>query len=243
MTALTQTHTRASQGLRILNVVRMQFVNKQTFVWVPLMILGGAFVLSLLIFAMIPYDGPKVGGGSQAPLWYFLIIGVQSLTLTFPFSQAMSITRREFFFGTMLTAAVASLMLAVIFVVGGLVEEATNGWGLNGYFFFSTIPGLWESGPWAAMFVYFAVAMLFFVTGFWAATIYRRFGTMGITLVLVAVGLVLVGLFWLAGRLDAWAAIGVWLAEQGPVGLTSWALLYGAVLAVVSFLLLRRTTT
>ena len=41
---------------RTLNVIRMQFVNRQTYVWMPLIILGGSFVLSFLIFAIIPTD-------------------------------------------------------------------------------------------------------------------------------------------------------------------------------------------
>ena len=101
----THPRRRSTPMSRTLNVVRMQFVNRQTYIWVPLLVLVGAFVLSLMIFAMIPDDGVKVGGGSQAPLWYFLVVGVQSLTLTFPFSQAMSVTRREFYLGTLLTAA------------------------------------------------------------------------------------------------------------------------------------------
>ena len=57
---------------------------------------------------------------------------------------------------------------------------------------------------------------------------------------LVALGLVFVGLLWLAGRLDAWAQIGQWLAAQGALGLTLWGALLGVVLAGASFLTLRR---
>lgn len=225
---------------RTVNVVRMQFVNKMTYIWVPLIVLVGAFVLSLLVFALIPGDGVKVGGGTQAPLWYFLVVGVQSLTLTFPFSQAMSVTRREFYLGTLLAATVTASMLAVIYVLGGFVEQATGGWGMNGYFFY--LDGLWVAGPIGALFSFFVIAMLFFVTGFWAATIYKRFGSLWLTVVLVALGLVLVGLLWLAGRLDAWVQIGAWLAAQGTMGLVTWGALAGIVLAGISFLTLRRAT-
>lgn len=225
---------------RTINVVRMQFVNKQTYIWVPLLVLGGAFVLSLLVFALIPYDGPKVGGGSQAPLWYFLVVGVQSLTLTFPFSQAMSVTRREFFQGTLLAASVTSAMLAAIFVVGGFIEQATGGWGINGYFFY--LDAMWAGGPLAALLIYFIVAMLFFITGFWTATIYKRFGAFWLTAILVALGLVLVGVFWLIGQLNAWGSVFEWFGAQGALGTSLWGLVYGAVVAVVSFLILRRAT-
>ncbi|MDN3495025.1 hypothetical protein QL996_03720 [Planococcus sp. APC 4015] len=225
---------------RTINVVRMQFVNKQTYVWVPLIVLVGAFVLSLMVFALIPYDGVKVGGGTQAPLWYFLWVGVQSLTMTFPFSQAMSVTRREFYLGTMLTAVITSAMLAIIFVIGGLIEEATGGWGMNGYFFY--LEWIWASGPAAAGFVYFIIAMMFFTVGFWAATIFKRFGSLWLTIVLVGLGFVFVGLLWLVGRLDAWGRVFTWFGEQGALGLSLWGIILVAVLAAASFLTLRRAT-
>lgn len=225
---------------RTLNVVRMQFVNKQTFIWVPLIVLVGAFLLSLMIYAMIPTDAVKVGGGSGAPLWYFMVVGVQALTLTFPFSQAMSVTRREFFLGTLLAALVTAVMLAIIFVIGGFVEQATHGWGMNGYFFY--FDWIWAAGPLAAFFIYFAVAMLFFVVGFWAATIYKRFGALWLTIVLVGIGFLLVGLMWVTGFADAWVQVFTWFAETGALGLALWGVLLGAVLAAISFVILRRAT-
>lgn len=223
---------------RTLNVVRMQFVNRQTFIWIPLLVLAGAFVLSLAVYAMIPTDAPKIGGGSQAPLWYFMVVGIYALTLTFPFSQAMSVTRREYFIGTLLTAVITAAGLALIFVIGGLIEEATNGWGVNGWFFY--LDWIWASGPAGAFFVYFAIAMLFFMVGFWAAVIYKRFGTLWITVVLVAIGFLLVGLLWIIIALDAWVPLFTAIAEAGAVGLALWGVLLAAVLGAISFALLRR---
>lgn len=223
---------------RTLNVVRLQLVNRMTYIWIPLIILSGSLVLTLLIFSMLPADGAKYGGGSQAPLWYFMIVGIQALTLTFPFSQAMSVTRREFFLGTLLTAALTAAILSSIFLVGGLIEQATSGYGMNGYFFY--IDWLWAPGWWAALLGYFAIAMFMFVIGFWAATIYKRWGSLAITLVLVGLGALLVAGLWLIGRLDAWGTVFGWIADQGTLGMTLWAVLLIAVLAGTSFLTLRR---
>ena len=226
---------------RTLSVVRMQLINKQTYIWIPLIILAGAFAIALAVYAILwgsGIDGPKYGGGAQAPLWYFLAVGVQALTLTFPFSQAMSVTRREFYLGTLLTAAVTSAILAGIAVVGGLVEIATDGWGVNGWFF--GLPWIWESGAIGAFLFNFVVAMLFFVVGFWAATIYKRFGGTWLTIVLVGVGVALVLLLWVVARLDAWTEVFTWFATQGVVGLSAWGLVLGAVLAASAFLTLRR---
>lgn len=223
---------------RTLNVVRMQLVNRMTYIWIPLIILAGSFLLSLLIWSMIPPGGTKYSGGSQAPLWYFFAVGIQALTLTFPFSQAMSVTRRAFFLGTLTTAALTSAILAAVFVVGGALELATHGWGMNGYFFY--IEWIWGAGPAGAALFFFMVAMLFFLMGFWGATIFKRFGAIGLTLVLVAIGLLLVGSIWLVGRIDAWGAVGAWLATQSAVSFALWGLVLTAVLAVISYGTMRR---
>lgn len=227
---------------RTWNVVRMQLVNRQTYLWVPVIVLAGSLIITLAIYGIIASagaEGPMYGGGAQAPLWYFAVVGAQALTLTFPFSQAMSVTRREFYLGTVLTAALTSLLLAVVFVLGGLLEEATNGWGMNGYFFY--LPWIWNAGPAAAGLFFFALAMLFFVIGFWGATIFKRWGTAVLTTVILAIALLLVGVLWLIGRLDAWMQVGMWLDTSGALDLTLWGLLLIVVLMGSSYLTLRRT--
>src|SRR5690606_7148700 len=129
---------------RTLNVVRLQLINKNTFIWTPLIVLAGATVLSVLIYAIIPTDEPKYGGGGQAPLWIFFAVGMSAMTLTFPFSQAISITRREFFVGTMLAAVLGSAFMGALFLIGGGIELLTNGWGLNGWMFY--LPDVWAAG-------------------------------------------------------------------------------------------------
>lgn len=226
---------------RTLNVVRLQFVNSQTFVWVPALVLAGAWVLTLLIYWIIHSAGGvdvKIGGGSQAPLWYFLVIGVQAMTLTFPFSQAMSLTRREFYLGSLAAAAVSGLGMSLIFVLLGLAEQATNGYGLNGYFAY--LDWVWEAGPLAAGLTYFVSTMLFFIIGFWFATVFKRFGTAKLVIVMLAIGLALVGLIALVSLRQAWPEVGAWIVETGSLGLTMWALLLSALLAVGSYLTLRR---
>jgi hypothetical protein len=226
---------------RTLNVVRMQLINRQTYLWVPLLVLGGSFAISLAIYAILSSAGidvPKYGGGMQAPLWYFLAVGIQALTLTFPFSQAMSVTRREFFLGTLLTAALSSAVQAVIVVIGGLLEQATTGFGLNGYFFY--LPWMWEAGPLGAGVVFFTAAMLIFLIGFAAATIYKRFGALAVTAVLVGAGVVLVAIAWGVTATQSW--VGVWEAilALGALGLALWGLVATAALAASSFFALRR---
>lgn len=229
---------------RTLNVVRMQFINKETFVWVPLIVLAGSFAVSLAIYGIIRgatgTTDPMFGGGSQAPLWSFLVVGVQAMTLTFPFSQAMSLTRREFYTGTLVAATICSAMLALVFVGGGLLEQATDGWGFNAHFFW--LPWIWESGALGAGFFFFSMAMFFFVIGFWSATVFKRFGAAWLTVCLVVVALLAVAGAFVVTRMRAWTQVFRWLGDQGVVTLTAWGLGLTAVLAVASFLTLRRAT-
>ena len=230
---------------RIFSVVRMQFVNTQTYLWIPLMVLGGAFVISLAIWGIVTQatNGVEITlytGGAQAPMWYFLVVGVQALTLAFPFSQAMSVTRREFYLGTLLTAAITSAGLAVIYVVMGIVEIATGGWGMNASFF--ALQPLWDSAsPLLMGLFFFVLSLLFFVIGFWAASLYKRFGATWLTIILVGLGLLMVGAVWIITRANAWAQLGTWFGSLGVGGTTLLMAVIGAALALIAFPTLRRT--
>lgn len=225
---------------RTLNVVRLQLINTNTFIWVPLIVLASAVAMSVAIYAMIPTEGPKYGGGGQAPLWVFFAVGLSAMNLTFPFSQAISITRREFFLGTMLTAVLGSAFMGVLFLIGGGIETLTGGYGINGWVFY--LPWVWEGGPLGAFTVYFTLALFFFVVGFTGATVYKRWGAVVVTVASVGIGLVLVGLIFMVTRLELWGQVGPAIVQGGAVGIALWGLVVVAVLMVASFLTFRRTT-
>jgi len=225
---------------RTLNVVRLQLINRATFIWVPLIVLAAATVMSVLIYALIPVSTPKYGGGGQAPLWVFFAVGMSAMTLTFPFSQAISITRREFFLGTMLAAVMGSAFMGVLFLIGAGIESLTNGWGVNGFVFL--LPWLWEAGPLGAFVVYFTLALFFFIVGFTGATIYKRWGAVTVASVGVAVGLLLVAGVFLVTRFELWGQVGSTIDALGAVGLALWGLVGVVVLAGLSFLAFRRAT-
>ncbi|SCY61025.1 hypothetical protein SAMN05216488_2535 [Microbacterium sp. LKL04] len=226
---------------RTLNVVRMQLVNRSTFIWVPLIVLGGTVAISLAIFWLLAGNVESTtmfGGGAQAPLWYFLAVGIQALTLSFPFAQAMSVTRREFYLGTLLTAALTSVGLAVLFVVGGLIESLTRGWGMNAYMF--RLTWIWSQGPLVAGLFFAVVAMLFFVVGFFFANVYKRWGNLVLTVLLIALALVFIVILWIIGRADAWGPVFAWFGSLTPIALTGAFVLVIAALAAISYGSLRR---
>ncbi|WP_341267829.1 hypothetical protein [Gordonia malaquae] len=235
--------TTATATLRTGKVIRMQLINKQTFVWMPLLILGASFVITMLVYGTIAFSvndrtEPMYGGGSQAPLWYFLVVGVQALSFTFPFSQALSISRREFFIGTFATACITSLTLTAAFIVGGGIERATDGWGFDAYFFY--LPWIWDSGPIAAMILYFTIAMLAFTIGFWASTLYKRFGLVWLIATGIGIALAILVAAFAISFADEWPAVGRWLADLRPLEAAGLIVAIDAVLAGLSYVTIRR---
>lgn len=224
---------------RVLDVVRMHLLVRLTFVTLPLIILVGAFSLSLAVFALIPSDGVKVAGSGQAPLWYFLSVGVMAQTRTFPFSQAMSITRRDFFLGTMLTGLLTSGTLAALFVVLGLIEKATDGWGMNGQMYF--LDDFGGGNVVVAFLAYLVIAMLAFTTGLAFATVYKRFKVLGLWAAIGGLVVLLLVTVFALTETDSWAPVGDFLTTAGPLMLAGLGVVVIGVVGSAAYLILRRT--
>lgn len=216
---------------RIIKVIHMQLVNKQTFVWIPLIVLAAALVFSFVVFgvlrATVVPEGPITGGGVQAPLWYLLAVGITATSYTFPFSQALSITRRDFYFGTLLAGAGAAALTSLVIVLGSWIESLTEGFGMNAYFF--RVAWISDSGPVVTFLFWFVAGVLLFSLGFWLTTVYKRFGALGLILTLVAIVAVLLLAFASVAWANGWASLYNW-------GLTTGALSITAVLTVVTVL-------
>ena len=222
-------------------VVRLQLVNRWTFIGVPLMVLGGSLLIVILLGLVIPNDGVMITGAAQAPLWYFIVVGVQALSLTFPFSQAMSVTRRDYFLGTLATFVLFSLAFGVVFLVLALIEQATNGWGVDTLVF--AIPWLLNAGWLAMILSVAALAIVMFLIGLWMATIYKRWGTVVIVAISLGLGLVMVGVIALITYFQWWQAVLTWVVGQTPMSMAGWLLVLIVALSAGSFLTLRKVTT
>ncbi|MCC3267222.1 hypothetical protein [Arthrobacter gengyunqii] len=226
---------------RPLAVARMQLLNKWIYLGIPAIILVSSTLIAVAILAVIPdTGGTRMALSGQAVMWYFLGIGVQALTLTFPFSQAMSVSRRSFYIGTLGLFAVMALGLGVLYWLLGLVEKATNGWGVNGAIF--AIPWIVQSAWYTQILLYFALSTLLFMFGFWFATVYKRWRTTGLLVALIGFAVILLGAVASATWTDSWAAVGAWFVQLTPLALTGWLLLGGVVLAAGSYGTLRRAT-
>lgn len=228
---------------RILKVARMQLINKATFIGIPLLILSGSFLFTLAIWWLVRRNGAEgimYGGGAQAPMWYFLALGIQALTLTFPFSMAMSISRRTFYLGTVALFAVCALALSVFYYLMGLVETATGGWGMDGRFF--ALQWIAENNWFIQIMFYFVLMVLLFMVGFLIATIYMRWRTIGMVAFFIALGVLLLGAIALLTFNSFWDEFWGWALTWTAAGVTLWGGAAALLMAGGSYLTLRKAT-
>jgi hypothetical protein len=217
----------------------MQMLNRWQFVGIPLLVLSTALAFVIVIGALlVPGSKPFYTGAGQAALWCFVIGGVQSLTLTFPFSQGLSITRRAYFIGTTGVFALLTLGLAILFYLLGLVENATDGWFVHGYVF--ALPWVTSQSWYGTMALVWAIGYLLFISGFWLATLYKRWAINGALVAGVGIALIFLIIAAVITFTHNWAAFGQWAMQQTPLSLAGGILVAIAVLVGVSFLTLRR---
>ncbi|PQZ97084.1 hypothetical protein CQ010_18080 [Arthrobacter sp. MYb211] len=228
---------------RVIKVVRMQLINKWVFIGLPLLILGCSFIFSLAIFWIVREagaEGAVYGGGAQAPMWYFLALGIQALTLTFPFSQAMSVSRRSFYLGTVLLFSACALALSIFYYLMGLVEKATGGWWLDSRFF--ALEWIADNNAAVQVGFYFVLMVLLFMIGFLIATIYMRWKTTGMVVFFIGLGVVLLGVAALMTFSDFWDNFWSWALTWTAAGVTLWGGAVAVVMAGGSYLTLRKAT-
>lgn len=235
----------------IWNVVRLHLVNRMTYLWLPWIILGSAFAVSLSIWAIMRSVGvtdgvdgtsntPQISGALLSILVYLMVAAVMAINLTFPFALGFSVTRRDFYAGTALTFVLISAANAVPLTVLAAIEQATDGWGLRGLLF--TAP--WVGGGNAAehWIGFFTLQLLFCFVGAAIATIYMRWRVNGMVVFWIVGSLALVGAFAFVVYTNSWAAIGTWFVTTGTTGAAVWSLLVTALAGLAGFAILRRAT-
>ena len=252
MTAITNTNVTSGLWNRVSAVVKLQFVNPVTVLWMPWAILLTIFLANVAVWALIMaglqegVDRAKVAEGFQ---WsgastfifvYMMVVAVQSINATFPFAQGLSVTRRDYVIG----ASLSFVGLAVIFATGlailAAIEEATGGWGLGGRMFTAIYFG---DGTWyERYFIFFALLLFFFFVGSAIAAVHVRWKAIGVTLFFVALGFALIGVAAILTFANGWEAFGGWLVGNGWVGNYAWSLVITAVAAVATYLVLRKAT-
>jgi hypothetical protein len=227
-------------------------VSPLTFVGIPLLVLGLAWIISGAIFAVLGWtvsgadsedlqQGARYSWAVLSPLWYLVTAGVLGFAGNFPFALGMGSTRRDFHLGTSLLFVLLSAALSALTTALAFLERATSGWWFNNWMFNS----LWIGTDTVLVdfLGLFVLHLLVLFMGAAGATLWMRWRALGVIGFLVSVALVLVaGLAVIGFSPGSWNGFFVWVSSVGLSGLFGLLLIPVAVLFLVSFIMIRFAT-
>lgn len=242
---------RAAGTSRVLANARLIVANPWTTLTLPWIILGVIFVANWCIWWLIARNaGPGViENATQGMAWsgagfylfvYMMVVAIQAVNSSFPLALGWGSTRRDFSLGAALVWVGLSLVYATGFTVLGVIEEATNGWGLGGVMFTAIYFG---DGPWFVRFlVCIGLLLFFFFVGSALAAAYVRWKANGLYVFFALLGLFLIGAAAVLTLTGNWPWLWGGIADLGVTGLVAWSLPVSAIAGLIGWVLLRRAT-
>ncbi|MFW7414229.1 ABC transporter permease [Demequina sp. SO4-18] len=248
--ALAPAPSGASAPARIWDVVRLHVANPWNTLVVPWVITFAIFGLNLAIWLMVASaaggvenlepDAFAYNGGISWLAVFMMVVAVQAMNLTFKFALGFSVTRRDYYLGSVLYFVLLSLLYATGVTAIAAVERATDGWGLGAAFFAPWgLPGEPIATIW---FLYLMVLLLFFFLGAAVATVWVRWGPNGLYAFFIGLAALVVGAGWFVTTTDSWPAVGEFFTSRSLVELAAWTLPLSIACGVVGHLFLRRST-
>ena len=132
----------------LMKVARFHFqVDRITTFYVAWGVLVFDFLVNLVIAAQIsPTASKPFYTGALASIYVILsIVGAVTIVRTLPLGLVLGISRRSFYGGTVLLAAVLAVVYGLALTLLYVFEQASDGWGLRMHFF--RVPYLF-AGPW-----------------------------------------------------------------------------------------------
>lgn len=236
-------------AVRLLNVIRLYAANPFTVVLLPFIILIGILAVNIVIWVIIniaagPTGMPQAENGLQYsgagfyPFVYFLIVAVQSISITFSIALGYGTTRRNFYLGTVITFVLLAAVFAALMAGLGLIEAATGGWGLGGHMFTSIYFG---QNAWTRLLVFFFGLLFALFTGSGFAAVWVRWKATGLVIAFGLLAVLVLGSIALLTFTSNWGLVGNVL-DAGPLGFTAWLLVPAGLSAIAGYFILRRAT-
>jgi hypothetical protein len=232
-------------------IVRLHAVNPSVFFGIPSIILGGAWVITMLITIIFAsgsgqsasaddLEGMRYSWAVLSPQWYLVAVGVQAIGLTFSFALGFGATRRDFWLGTSLMFLLVSVVFATAIATLVQVEIATGGWGLGAHMF----DALWygQTNWLVDFYTTFALQLLVLFIGASVTTVYMRWRMRGMIVLMFASAAVVIGTVATITLINAWPTVFGWLGGLGIVGAFTVVLGFAALFAVLGYVVIRRAT-
>ncbi|GAA2026764.1 hypothetical protein GCM10009720_03070 [Yaniella flava] len=249
----TTTHspqTKRSSFARLPAAFRLQFAVPWTFIWLPMAIFVIAWGLGVGIMALIdsqmteriPAEEPiNATGSAQAVIWYLAFMAAYTASHTFPFSVALSYSRRVYLIGTYLTFATVAVGYGLFAMLFYWIERVTDGLGRHMYIFGA--PFVDDVGGMLGVGAFGAVMVLFFMCfGFFWAILYRRVSIPILWTVIIGVIALILGVVALVTINEWWPNVGLWFVDQTAFTLAGWGFLATVLLGGLNYWLIRKAT-
>jgi len=231
----------------LVRVGRFSLADWPEFVTLPWLAQGLVFALDLAVFAASPqvtrpagHSGMKYAGALATIYIVFAIVAARSISKRLPFALALGVSRRSFYAGTALMAAVLAVADGLVLTLLQPIEAATGGWGIHLHFF--RVPFLLE-GPWYQTWLTSFVGLaLMFVYGMWCGLIYQRWNIFGVLTFAAIQMLALTAGLAIAFRDNSWHRVGHFFTTLTIGGLTGALAVIAVALLAGGYVTIRRVT-
>lgn len=226
---------------RVLQAARLHLVNPLVSLGIPWLVVSISFAINVAVWHLTPAgeDDGGFSGGVLALYITVLVVYVQSVTHLLPFAMGLSVSRRTFYLGTALFAAVQALYYGVAIAVLVAVENATDGWGADLSYW---APGLFEVDNFFLQILSSGAPMLAFIAvGVGMGVVHQRYGQAGIWGLIIGTMVFFGGLSILITWQEAWGSVGDWFGDQSVATLTiGLPAVLALAIALISFPGIRR---
>ena len=255
MTAVTEDAvTPTASRIRmpdIWRIVRLHCIKPSVFFGVPLLILGGAWVITLIVTGLIAagtgeavtFDasvGQRYSWAVISPQWYLVVVGVQAIAYTFSFALGFGSTRRNYWLGTALMFTLTSAVFALLIACLVQIEKATSGWFIGAHMFDTLWYGI--DGFGVDFYTTFSLQLFVLFIGAGVTAVFMRWRVRGMLVLMFSFIAVLLAVATVLTFTNTWPELFAWLASLGIVGTFTAVLLLALASGVSGYAVIRKAT-
>ncbi|MBU5213782.1 hypothetical protein P9D39_12300 [Heyndrickxia oleronia] len=225
---------------QVMGVMKMHVREKWGWIYTPWIILFFSFFVNLVISFLLDGNDPMYTGGLMSIYIYMLVMGMVTISQMFQFAIGLSISRKDFYLGTLGIFVAMSAGIAIVLLILNNIEQWSGGWGVNLHFFH--LPYLNDGLQIEQISISFIVMLHMCYLGFVISSVFQRFGRSGLLIFLGVLFVLSSILAFLCTYYEWWMDIFYWIAKHTAFELALWMIPLVIIYMVVSYWLLRKAT-
>lgn len=219
-------------------VVKLHFTDRWSWFLLPWLIVFLSFFINITV-ALFVNDALYTGGLSSF-YGYMFAIGIITLAQMFPFALGFSVRRTDFFWGTTATVTLMSAACTIVLLLLSFVEKLTGAWGVDVHFFH--LPYVNDGTVIEQLFIYFTLMVHMYFFGFVIASVYQRFGKVGMLTFFIVTFLTISVCTFIMTYNAWWGELFGWFSRHSAFELALWTVPVTAIYMCASYAMLRRAS-